>query len=84
MKLATVRLSFLLVGNQYLMENILIVLAILFAMNSVNLFSILFGNALSGSIKHFVRNESTDELQEPFSPSEIFFFLIIYFLFVLV
>ena len=61
-------------GNQYLMENSLIVLAILFAMNSVNLFSILFGNALSGSIKHFVRNESTDELQEPFSPSEIFFF----------
>ena len=82
MKLATVRLSFLLVGNQYLMENSLIVLAILFAMNSVNLFSILFGNALSGSIKHFV--ESTDELQEPFSPSEILFFLIIYFLFVLV
>lgn len=44
-------------ANQYLMKSSLIVLNILFSINCVRLFSILF--ALSGSIKHFAWNDIT-------------------------
>ena len=36
-------IEFLFMGNQYLVKNSLIVLSILFGMNSVSLFGILFG-----------------------------------------
>ena len=36
-------IEFLFMGNQYLVKNGLIVLSILFGMNSVSLFGILFG-----------------------------------------
>lgn len=50
-------------ANQYLMKSSLIVLNILFSINCVRLFSILF--ALSGSIKHFAWNDITGKFHVP-------------------
>ena len=65
--LKTVKFSFLLMRNQYLMENSLIVLNLLFGMNSVSLISILFG--MHYLIVVLFWNEFTDKFQEPASLS---------------